>query len=320
MAQQHSDTERDRSVGVSLTFAGSPLDRETARRRDHTWLEARLADTRSRFLPLWRLQPLVKRGDARALAWARRDFFADLDPSPEPVLLGSLGDVAHFAVDVSAAARPEESFGVGDVARFEDLRGVVPLLPLEEAAISAQARSLVDWHARHGFCAACGGATRAVCGGAHRVCRECQAEHFPRTDPVAIAIVVRGEQCLLGRQRGWPAAHVLGARGLRRGRRVARGGAATRGDGGGRRARRRGALLALATVALPELADARLRRRRRERGDPRGSAAELEDARWFSRDAVRRRSLAGGPGEPQIPPPFSIAHQLLRAWSDGALS
>ena len=189
---QQPDTKSDRPRDPSLTFVGSPLDREATRRRDRDWLEARLADTSSRFLPLWKLQPLVKHGASRALAWARRDFFADLEPAPEPVLLGSLGDVAHFAVDVSAAARPEESFGIADVARFEDLRGVVPLLPQDEAAISAQARALVDWHARHGFCAACGGGTRAVCGGAHRVCTECQAEHFPRTDPVAIAIVVQG--------------------------------------------------------------------------------------------------------------------------------
>jgi NADH pyrophosphatase NudC (nudix superfamily)/biotin carboxyl carrier protein len=73
------------------------------------------------------------------------------------------------------------------------------------AAIAAHARTLVDWHARHRHCAACGGHTRSVLGGANRVCFDCQAEHFPRTDPVAIAVVVRGNQCLLGRGPGWPA-------------------------------------------------------------------------------------------------------------------
>jgi NAD+ diphosphatase len=188
---------------AALVFGGSPLDREARRRRDPAWVAARLADEDSRFLPLWRLQPLVKTGASRALGFARREFFAELDPAPEPLLLGSRDGVAHFAVDVSAGSI--ESFGIGDVARFEDLRGVAPLLPVEEAAISAQARSLVDWHLRHRFCAACGEPTRSVHGGAHRVCPDCQAEHFPRTDPVAIAIVVRGSRCLLGRQRAWPA-------------------------------------------------------------------------------------------------------------------
>ena len=34
--------------------------------------------------------------------------------------------------------------------------------------------------------------------------RTCGAEHFPRTDPVVIMLATYGEQCLLGRQRGWP--------------------------------------------------------------------------------------------------------------------
>ena len=42
-------------------------------------------------------------------------------------------------------------------------------------------------------------------------------------------------------------------------------------------------------------------------------AAELEEARWFSRDALRA-VLAARSGEPVIPPPFAIAHHLIRAW------
>ena len=94
-----------------LTFSGNALDREAVRRRDHHWLEARLADESSRFLPVWRLQPLVKTGAARALAWARREFYSDLSPAPEPVLLGSHEGVTHFAVDVSAVEQPEQTFG-----------------------------------------------------------------------------------------------------------------------------------------------------------------------------------------------------------------
>jgi NAD+ diphosphatase len=315
---QQPDTKSDRPRDPSLTFVGSPLDREATRRRDRDWLEARLADTSSRFLPLWKLQPLVKHGASRALAWARRDFFADLEPAPEPVLLGSLGDVAHFAVDVSAAARPEESFGIADVARFEDLRGVVPLLPQDEAAISAQARALVDWHARHGFCAACGGGTRAVCGGAHRVCTECQAEHFPRTDPVAIAIVVQGPRCLLGRQRGWPASMYSALAGfveagesleeaLRR--EVKEEAGVQVGDVRYWRSQPwpfpSSLMLGCIADALSEAI----------RIDP----AELEDARWFTREEIAA-ALAGAAGPLMVPPPFSIAHQLLRAWIGGTIT
>src|SRR5690606_15242613 len=37
-----------------------------------------------------------------------------------------------------------------------------------------------------------------------RVCPACRAEHFPRTDPVAIMLATHGERCLLGRQAAWP--------------------------------------------------------------------------------------------------------------------
>jgi NAD+ diphosphatase len=305
------------AADAALTFAGSPLDRETTRRRDPQWLEAQLADPASRFLPLWRLQPLVKSGATRALAWARREFFADLDPLPEPVLLGSHDGVAHFAVDVSAAAKPEESFGLGGVARFEELRGVVSLLPHAEGAISAQARSLVDWHARHGFCAVCGGGTRAVFGGAHRVCRECQAEHFPRTDPVAIAVIVQGSRCLLGRQAGWPGTMYSALAGF-----------VEAGESLEDAVRRE----------ILEEAGIRVGAVRYWRSQPwpfpsslmlgclgealsealRVDHSELEDARWFSRDEVRA-ALAGAPGPLGVPPPMAIAHQLMRAWVEGLL-
>jgi len=187
-----------------IPFSGSPLDRANNQRRNREWVEARRADPDSRFLPFWRLQPLLKRGESRALAWAKEEFFEDLDPAPEPVLLGMGGDVAHWAVDVSAVEKPDDAFGIGDVASFEDLRASVAVLPAADAAIAAQGRALVDWHARHPYCAVCGGQTRSVQGGGNRICFECQAEHFPRTDPVAIAAVVRGQECLLGRSRPGP--------------------------------------------------------------------------------------------------------------------
>ena len=38
-----------------------------------------------------------------------------------------------------------------------------------------------------------------------RECDECDAQHFPRTDPVVIMLVHDDRRCLLGRQAGWPA-------------------------------------------------------------------------------------------------------------------
>jgi len=52
----------------------------------------------------------------------------------------------------------------------------------------------------------CGNPTRAEEAGHVRRCTnaDCDATHFPRTDPAVIMLVHDGERCLLGRQKAWP--------------------------------------------------------------------------------------------------------------------
>lgn len=185
-------------------FAGNPLDRAQQQRLDDAWLAGSLADGSSRFLPLHRLEALVKR-DGSGLAWARRGILDRVPSAPDPLLLGLLGGVAHYAVDVSSLTDAGAELGLGEVAEFLDVRAVAGQLSAEESGIVAQARALVDWHATHPFCARCGAATAVAQGGALRRCTRCNAEHFPRVNPVVIMLVVSGDRCLLGRQRAWPA-------------------------------------------------------------------------------------------------------------------
>src|SRR5882672_3306101 len=293
-----------------IPFSGSPLDREGVRRRDRSWLDARLADPASRFLPLWQSKPLLKR-EPRALAWAKREFFEDLE-TPEPVFLGSGEGVAHFAIDVSAAEKPEQAFGIADVASFDDLRAAVALLPAGDAAIAAHARTLIDWHARHRHCAACGGHTRSVLGGANRVCFDCQADHFPRTDPVAIAVVVRGDQCLLGRGPGWPA-HMFSALAgfVEAGESLED---AVRREVLEESSVRVGRVTYLTSQPWPFPCSLMLGCVAQAESEASAiDPAELEEAKWFSRDALRA-ALAGRKSDLGVPPPFAIAHHLIRAW------
>ena len=44
--------------------------------------------------------------------------------------------------------------------------------------------------------------------------------------------------------------------------------------------------------------------------------SELADAGWFGRAEVRA-ALAGEGGELVVPPPFALAHHLIRAWVEG---
>ena len=114
----------------------------------------------------------------------------------EPVFLGLLPDqLAVFAVGV-------ENIG-GD---WPDLRSLASSgeISAAELSILAQARSLINWHVRHGFCANCGKPTQAADYGLKRICASCGAEHFPRTDPVVILTVTHGSKILLGRGLQFP--------------------------------------------------------------------------------------------------------------------
>jgi NAD+ diphosphatase len=301
-------------MAAQIAFARSPLDRADRERRDAAWLERARRSDAARVLPLWRLQPLVKSGDARSLAWARWTLLEDVRPTPEPVLLGVAEGAAHFAVDVSSLEKPVEELGLEGAADFLELRAIAPQLPAGDAAIAAHARSSIDWHARHAHCAVCGGSTRPVLGGAQRNCIECSAEHFPRTDPVVIAVVGRGERCLLGRGHGWPTSLYSALAGY-----VEPGEAledAVRREVFEETGVRVGALRYLASQPWPFpsslmigfLGEA-------ESEEIALDAAELADARWFTRDELRG-ALAGA-GALQVPPPFAIAHHLVRAWLEG---
>jgi NAD+ diphosphatase len=68
----------------------------------------------------------------------------------------------------------------------------------------AEAKAILGWHARHRFCPNCGSATQISQGGWRRNCTVCEAEHFPRTDPVVIMLPISGEKCVLGRSPRFP--------------------------------------------------------------------------------------------------------------------
>ena len=183
-------------------FAGNPLNRAANERKDDAWLQAQRDDPRRRILPIWQLRfPIDHAGDAAALIWLTPGQLAGVDG--EQHLLGLRDGVPHFALDVSALEDALAVLPLPEGAAYRDLRGVAPELATEESGLAAQARSLVDWHARHGFCPNCGAATAPRQGGAQRVCSRCQKQHFPRTDPVVITLVHDGhDRCLLaGRAR-----------------------------------------------------------------------------------------------------------------------
>ncbi len=186
-------------------YSGAGLDRADQRRADPSWLEERIADPSTRFLPIWRSRHLVS-GTAEPV-WLEAEDAARLRcEEHQIVFLGLESQVALMTIDVSVLEAPESESVLAGRGRFRDLREFGPLLPQQQGAVLAYARGLLHWHRRHLFCGVCGSATESTQGGHVRTCRnpDCGASHFPRTDPAVIMLVHDGEHCVLGRQAVWP--------------------------------------------------------------------------------------------------------------------
>ncbi len=190
-------------------YTGSPLDRAAPRREDADWIAQALADPDTLFAPVWRSRNLMKgveSGRPEALlvtgAAAERLRMAD---GPW-AFLGLWEGRALFAVDCSSAEDPLpllDHAPDGPVG-FTDLRQVAGLLPPGEASVLAHARGLMHWRTRHRFCGVCGSACAPRSAGHVMVCQNCGTQHFPRTDPAVIMLVVRGDRCLLGHSQRFP--------------------------------------------------------------------------------------------------------------------
>ena len=182
-----------------LAFAGSRIERAAELRADAAALAALEADPRSRFYLIGgeavALQtassghdPLFAAAEARGLG----------DPL-EVAFLGLLDGAARFAMALSPSAIAKLQ-ARGDIALI-DLRSIAlrGLLAGDHLSALAEGRALLNWHARHRFCANCGAATRPLEGGWRRDCPSCRGLHFPRTDPVVIMLAIAGGRCVLGR-------------------------------------------------------------------------------------------------------------------------
>jgi NAD+ diphosphatase len=295
-----------------IAFAGSPLDRVSAMRRDEAWLAEMLRREDSCFLPLHRLEVPVTEMEPGQLFWGDRSWLAQAGGDAPTVLLGVWKERAHFAFDASAVSSPERAFDLAGLARFDNLRAVVPRLSIEESAIAAQARSLVDWHQRHRFCAVCGAGTEPAGGGTSRRCPSCEAEHFPRTDPVAIVVVTDGSRCLLGRSghfRGNMYSALAGF--IEPGESIEE---AVRREVKEEAGIDVGRVRYLSSQPWPFPSSLMI-----------GCIAEarsaeialeddaLEDARWFERSFIED-VLAGRTQEISVPQPIAIARHLIEAW------
>jgi len=232
------------------------------------------------------------------------------------IFLGLRDGAPVFGMGISAAA--VESLLPREDVKVSELRGMAMqgVVPPDQLSAIAVAKSLVNWHQRHGYCANCGTRTAMREGGWKRDCPNCKAEHFPRTDPVVIMLVALGDRVLLGRQKQFPPGMY--------------------------------SCLAGFVEAAETIEDAVRREIFEESGirctdvnyymtqpwpypsslmigcTARATSenivvdrAELEDARWFDRSEATLMIKRQHPDGLAGPHPFAIAHHLLGRWVHG---
>jgi NAD+ diphosphatase len=207
-------------------YAAPGFERAGLRRRDSAWVRAAVADAASQFVPVWRNHNLVvdlAEAEPRAIVLAAdhaTPLLGEGDPDTHLahgriVFLGIIEERAHFALDLSAIEAPlgmlaspalAASGITADGLRFADLRQLAGRLARHEGALLAFARAMLFWHQRHRFCGVCGSPTLTEEAGHMRRCTnpDCEAMHFPRTDPAVIMLVSDGERALLGRNKNFP--------------------------------------------------------------------------------------------------------------------
>ncbi len=309
---------------ITHAFAGNPLDRAAILRTDTAEVDRLLASSDAGIVAFADDRPLISisdDGESMDIAWLKPDDVLPhrVEGSPLTLLGVTQGPELVGAPRFACRVRTDEN-GEADAAfeargKFIDLRSlaVQGLLARDQLGMLTQARSLGAWHARHTFCANCGAGTRAADAGYKRICETCKAEHFPRTDPVAIMVVHHGTDCLLGRQAHFPEGSYSALAGfIEAGESIEEAARREIFEEAGVRVGQityhssqpwpfpSNLMIGLIGEALDKTLDV--------------DFEEMEDARWFSREEVISMIYRTHDGGLFTPPDISIAHQMIKSF------
>ena len=196
---------------------------------------------------------------------------------------------------------------------MQNLREVGAALDAADAGLMVNAVALDNWHRTHPRCPRCGEPTTMVQGGQARRCDNDGSTHFPRTDPAVIMLVHDGaDRCLLGRQPSWPERRFSCLAGFVEAGESAE--AAVVREVAEEVGVRITAVEYRASQPWPFPCSLMLGFRALAADGPVVLAdGEIAEARWRTRGQLRE---ALSSGEVLLPPPVSIAYQLITEWLD----
>jgi len=247
-------------------------------------------------------EPMFTAAEARSLA-----------PPTETIFLGLIGNEARFAYGIDPSQA--EALKTRSDLLVTDLRSIAIKGLVDEQHLPpiAQAKAMLHWHARHRFCANCGAQTAPADCGWKRICPQCKAEHFPRTDPVVIMLAIKGDQCVLGRSpRFVPTMWSCLAGFIEPGESFEDAVRRETQEEAGIKTRR---VRYFASQPWPFPMSLMIGcHAEAVSGDIVVDREELEDARWFSKAEVASMLTHTHAQGLTCPPGVAIAHHIMRAW------
>jgi len=311
----------------TLALSRGTVDRLTEKRTEEAWQDAAWADPGTRVLVVSDGRALARIDDEHAAL-----VFVPPRQAPEGTrfLLGrdDADGIVYFGLSARLPAAPDGArpalLAAGGTtppsppeARAVSLREIGTLLGDRDAGLLTHAVALANWHDTHTHCPVDGTPTVPGPGGHFTVCPKDGTEHFPRTDPAVIMLVTDpDDRCLLARNAAWP------------GRRVSiLAGFVDPGESAEQAVIREVAeetqikvtnVRYVGSQPWPMPRSLMLGFRAEA---PAGQAIvvdreEIAEAYWFSRDellaAIQAREIA-------LPPPVSIARQIIEQWYGGPL-
>ncbi|HSV40388.1 MAG TPA: NAD(+) diphosphatase [Nocardioidaceae bacterium] len=284
---------------VDIALSIQSHDRAGFRRTDLDWLDEAWEDDSTRVVVMAKGQfPQTTEG----VAWQPPSVV----PEGRRLFLGIYRGVPHFAVLASELDSDHS---------WTNLRQSGPSLSTADAGLLIHATALAEWHRAHPNCPRCGGRLEPLHGGHVLQCETCERQHFPRTDPAVIMLVTDGDRALLGRQAVWP-----------EGRYSTLAGFVDPGESLEQAVQRE----VFEEVGV-EVTDVTYYGNqpwpfpsslmvgffaRAVTTEINVDGAEIEDARWISREEMKQQAQAG---TLVLPGGISISRSLIEAWYGGAL-
>ncbi len=293
-------------------FTCSPLERLNNEKDQEGFAEAQLKNPDSYLIPLWRGDPLIASEQAVFLSAAALGKFPK---DALVVLLGTKDGRTYFGVDASTTIGTPDGAPFSDIGEYTPIRVAAGQISRDDLAIIGHARWLFEWHRSHRFCAKCGAATGIINGGAKRQCPNCKAQHFPRSDPVAIVLAIHEDACLLGRGPHFPPGFLSALAGFVE--------PAETPEEAAKRELFEEAGVTLTDIRyqftqswpfpssmmmgfIADVADRTLNL----------DTDEIEEAKWLSLDDIKALIDGEERGGVYLPPKFTIARQLIERWAN----